>query len=161
MTKLQKPDDQQRKSPSPMPDKVVPVIAKTDFTLQQQMIGFTKCKDLEDWLMGSGESAETADSKAQIEAKKVGNELGEWMFKTFDQNPCGKKEQKIEQKLDPFGDDDNQSEQSDDFMLGGGMHLLNKPKAPDYVGQVAEKCIDLNQFILKMDELVQQHYTTK
>jgi hypothetical protein len=40
-------------------------------------------------------------------------------------------------------------------MLGGGMHLLNKPKAPDYVGQVAEKCIDLNQFILKMDELVQ------
>lgn len=41
------------------------------------------------------------------------------------------------------------------------MHLLNKPKAPDYIGQVAEKCIDLNQFILKMDELVQQHYTTK
>lgn len=121
------------------------------------MIGFTKCKDLEDWLMGSGESAETADSKVQIEAKKASNEMGEWMFKTFDQNGVGKKEHKVEANLDPFDndEDDDQSEQSDDFMLGGGMHLLNKPKAPDYVGKVAEKCIDLNQFILKMDELVQ------
>jgi hypothetical protein len=36
MAKIAKPEDQQRKSPSPMPgDKVAPVIAKTDFTLQQ------------------------------------------------------------------------------------------------------------------------------
>ena len=66
MAKISKNEDLRRKSPSPIPgDKGAPVIAKTDFTLQQQMIGFTKCKDLEDWLMGSGESAETADSKAQ------------------------------------------------------------------------------------------------
>ena len=116
-------------------DKVAPVIAKTDFALQQQMVGFTKCKDLEDWLMGSGESAETADSKAQ-EPKKA--EFGEWMFKTFDQGgPLKREPQKEASKLDPFEDceEDDVSDQSDDdFMLGGGMHLLNKPKAPDYVG---------------------------
>jgi hypothetical protein len=27
------------------------------------MMGIGKCKDLDEWLMGSGESAETADSK--------------------------------------------------------------------------------------------------
>jgi len=127
------------------------------------MIGFQKCKDLEDWLMGSGESAETSDSKAQVaDQKKVPDQMGEWMFKTFDKvkAPTLKAEE-----LDPFAaedeeDEDDQSE--DDFMLGGGMHLINKPKAqPDYVGQVAEKCADLNQFIMKMDELVQQHYVTK
>lgn len=54
------------------------------------MIGFTKCKDLEDWLMGSGESEETADSKAQMveretrEQNRKEEPQGEWMFKTFD-----------------------------------------------------------------------------
>ena len=38
-------------------------MAKTDFTLQQQMMGIGRCKDLDEWLVGSGESAETADSK--------------------------------------------------------------------------------------------------
>lgn len=60
------------------------MVAKTDFVLQQQMIGFQKCKDLEDWLMGSGESAETADSKNQTDPKTAKADLGEWMFKTFD-----------------------------------------------------------------------------
>lgn len=58
-----------KKSPSPdsnQGDKSQtrrPIIAKTDFTLHQQMMGIGKCKDLDEWLMGSGESAETADSK--------------------------------------------------------------------------------------------------
>ena len=39
------------------------MLAKTDFALQQQMAMVGKCKDLEEWLVGSGESAETADSK--------------------------------------------------------------------------------------------------
>lgn len=61
------------------------------------------------------------------------------MFKTFDQTGGGvaaKREPKAsDPKLDPFGDADELSEQSDDdFMLGGGMHLMSKPKAPDYVG---------------------------
>jgi len=30
------------------------------------MMGVGKCKDLDEWLMGSGESAETADSKAAL-----------------------------------------------------------------------------------------------
>lgn len=42
--------------------KLQPVIAKTDFSLQQQMMGIGRCKDLDEWLVGSGESAETADS---------------------------------------------------------------------------------------------------
>jgi len=29
------------------------------------MMGLGKCKDLDEWLMGSGQSAETADSKTQ------------------------------------------------------------------------------------------------
>ena len=41
----------------------MPIVAKTDFTLQQQMMGIGRCKDLDEWLVGSGESAETADSK--------------------------------------------------------------------------------------------------
>ncbi len=44
-----------------------PVIAKTDFSLQQQMMGLGRTKDLDEWLMGSGESAETADSKAALQ----------------------------------------------------------------------------------------------
>jgi hypothetical protein len=42
------------------------VLAKTDFALQQQIMGFAKCKDLDEWLMGSGESAETAESKQAL-----------------------------------------------------------------------------------------------
>jgi hypothetical protein len=64
--KLNKECDR-KKSPSPEhgADKSTrgPIIAKTDFTLQQQMMGLGKCKDLDEWLMGSGESAVTADSK--------------------------------------------------------------------------------------------------
>lgn len=57
-----------KKSPSPDQngDKAStrgPIIAKTDFSLHQQMMGVVKCKDLDEWLMGSGESNETADSK--------------------------------------------------------------------------------------------------
>jgi hypothetical protein len=42
-----------------------PVVAKTDFALAQEVMlsGIGKCKDLDEWLMGSGESAETAESK--------------------------------------------------------------------------------------------------
>ena len=40
--------------------------SKTDFTLQQQMMGIGRCKDLDEWLVGSGESAETADSKKPV-----------------------------------------------------------------------------------------------
>ena len=43
--------------------KLQPVIAKTDFSLQQQMMGIGRCKDLDEWLVGSGESADTSDSK--------------------------------------------------------------------------------------------------
>jgi len=43
--------------------KLQPVLAKTDFILQQQMMGVGCCKDLDEWLVGSGESAETAESK--------------------------------------------------------------------------------------------------
>ena len=46
--------------------KVMPIVAKTDFTLQQQMMGIGRCKDLDEWLVGSGESAETADSKKPV-----------------------------------------------------------------------------------------------
>lgn len=61
--------------------------------------------------------------------------------------------------MDPFegGAESVSSEESDDFMLGGGMHLMQNNKPKDYVGHVAEKCADLNQFIMKMDELVKQH----
>ena len=57
-----------RKSPSPPPDdpskgKVQPIMPRTDFTLQQHLVGIGKSKDLDEWLMGSGESAETTDSK--------------------------------------------------------------------------------------------------
>lgn len=42
-----------------------PIVAKTDFALAQEVLnsGIGKCKDLDEWLMGSGESAETAESK--------------------------------------------------------------------------------------------------
>ena len=124
------------------------------------MIGFTKCKDLEDWLMGSGESAETADSKAQqanqptgqqVARQKATQEQAEWMFKTFD-NPC---KPEADPSLDPFAARDSASDSSsDDDMLGGGLHLMAGARQPDFVGHVAEKCTDLNQFILKMDQLV-------
>lgn len=131
--------DDPRKSPTPgdgPKQGSKPVLAKTDFSLQQQMAGFNKCKDLEDWLMGSGESAETAASKVVEQPK----EQGDWMFKTFDQvKPADLKPA----DLDSFGANDEEDLSDDDFMLGGGMHLLAKPQ-PDYVGQVAEKCVDLN-----------------
>jgi len=45
--------------------RVGPVVAKTDFALAQEVMlsGIGKCKDLDEWLMGSGQSAETAESK--------------------------------------------------------------------------------------------------
>jgi hypothetical protein len=33
------------------------------------MMGIGKCKDLDEWLIGSGESAETADSKGNPQLK--------------------------------------------------------------------------------------------
>jgi hypothetical protein len=36
------------------------------------MMGVVKCKDLDEWLMGSGESNETADSKKN-QVNKAGN----------------------------------------------------------------------------------------
>lgn len=75
--------------------------------------------------------------------------------------PVSKMAPATKASLDPFEQpaDEVESQLSeDDFMLEGGMQLLNKPKMNDYVGQMAEKCVDLNQFISKMDELVQQHY---
>lgn len=57
--------------------------------------------------MGSGESAETADSKVQLETNnKAAKELGEWMFKTFDQTEGGlnakREPSAIDPKLNPF-----------------------------------------------------------
>jgi len=47
-----------------------PVIAKIDFPLAQEAMlsGIGKCKELDEWLMGSGESAETAASNAKVTA---------------------------------------------------------------------------------------------
>lgn len=43
-------------------------MATTDFSLQQQFMGLGKSKDLDEWLVGTGESAETADSKKFLSA---------------------------------------------------------------------------------------------
>lgn len=97
------------------------------------MMGIGKCKDLDEWLIGSGESAETADSKGNaklafglknkqnslVQPKVVGqdddcgvdsekSEEGEneedWMFRTFDKAKlCGKPAAE-KQSLDPFGE---------------------------------------------------------
>ena len=47
------------------PSRPQPIIAKTDFALAAEVMlgGIGKSKELDEWLMGSGESAETADSK--------------------------------------------------------------------------------------------------
>ena len=36
------------------------------------MMGLGKCKDLDEWLLGSGESAQTADSKGGVQNFKFG-----------------------------------------------------------------------------------------
>ena len=52
-------------------------------------------------------------------------------------------------------------EENDEFsaMLDGGLHLMNRgpsggKKGQDCMKEVADQCMDLNQFISKMDELV-------
>lgn len=37
------------------------------------MMGIGRCKDLDEWLVGSGESAETADSKRFVNSLKESN----------------------------------------------------------------------------------------
>ena len=73
-------------------------------------------------------------------------------------------------QLNGHGEDD---ELNQDMMLDGGMHLMadkrklkancnafaidsafEHPQQRDCVTKVADECIDLNQFITKMDELV-------
>ena len=51
----------------------------------------------------------------------------------------------------------------DDMMLGGGLNLKDNSRSVsrDCVKQVADNCIDLNQFITKMDQLVSQQYSHK
>lgn len=123
-------EQEQTKKKSPSPECQIgdrnekshsrgPVIAKTDFSLHQQMMGIGKCKDLDEWLMGSGESAETADSKGnpqlkfgvknkqnslvqptavvqdndcEVDSEKEGDEE-DWMFRTFDKAKLGGKPQ--------------------------------------------------------------------
>jgi len=50
-------------------------------------------------------------------------------------------------------------------MFGGGLHrlgvdVLGGSPAKDCVSKVASECVDLNQFICKMDELVFSYMTT-
>ncbi len=81
------------------------------------MMGIGKCKDLDEWLIGSGESAETADSKGNpqlkfgvknkqnslvqpttvnkdvdcdVDSEKEAEE-DDWMFRTFDKHKLGGK----------------------------------------------------------------------
>ena len=58
-------------------------------------------------------------------------------------------------------DDADDREENDEFsaMLDGGLHLMNRgpqggKKGQDCMKEVADQCMDLNQFISKMDELV-------
>ena len=198
------------------------------------MMGIGKAKDLDEWLMGSGESAETADSKKQLTAsmgaslgagmqsdRKHGNASGfekpamlscasgvepadaeddgiddesdgedgkkedssAWMFSTFDKqnrkfNNSSETQAKSVPKpqasglgsFDPFqkisiADHDVEMDDVDDgledIMLDGGMHLLNqsgqsKQVKEDCASFVADKCMDLDQFISRMDEIVHQ-----
>ena len=173
-------------------------------------------KDLDEWLMGSGESAETTDSKLNNtrkmlekpvqpssqcineqnededsdvpEAEEDSDDLNEdWMFKTFSQNKKKTKKKQPENKsaFDPFSavqkveikdhiteegdvslssDEDDYDpkcdDSDDDGMLGGGLQLMaqGRSSSRDCVKQVATECVDLNQFISKMDELVSQQY---
>jgi hypothetical protein len=94
------------------------------------MMGLGKCKDLDEWLMGSGESAETADSKSKqnlkfgarhhqnqlvqpgkvacIEEDEDGIESvkddEDWMFQTFDKAKLLGKPKATKEALDPFGE---------------------------------------------------------
>ena len=92
------------------------------------MMGLGKCKDLDEWLMGSGESALTTDSKGQInlkfgtrhDQKKLvqpgacvepdddavdsAKDDEDWMFQTFDKSKLLGKPKATKEALDPFGD---------------------------------------------------------
>ena len=98
-------------------------------------MGLGKCKELDEWLMGSGESAETADSKnkpsLQFGARHHQNQLiqpgkianieedcediesakddEDWMFQTFDKAKLLGKPKANKEALDPFGDIRDQS----------------------------------------------------
>lgn len=91
-------------------------------------MGVGKCKDLDEWLMGSGESAITSDSKGGInlhfgarhnqnklvqpstcieadeDAIDSSKEDEDWMFQTFDKSKLLGKPKPTKEALDPFGE---------------------------------------------------------
>ena len=159
--------------------------------------------------MGSGESAETADTKLNNtrkllekpvqpssacineEAKEGDSDVPDaesdtnedWMFKTF--SKTNKPKKKIDQNkvgFDPFcgvdndiqehikeetdisemSDDPKCEDSGDDSLLDGQSDSIKPQQAKlDCVAEVADKCVDLNQFISQMDQLVQKQYSQK
>lgn len=98
------------------------------------MMGVGKCKDLDEWLMGSGETVETADGKPtsnQFGQKSKQNHLiqpkpaeeaddiddvasekdeEDWMFCTFDKGKANMRKQ-----LDPFAKESQKLSQQEIF----------------------------------------------
>lgn len=160
---------ERKKSPSPeyTTEARGPVVAKTDFTLQQQMMGVGKRKDLDEWLQGSDESAATATSKVNPATsnffgnrisktqpiqpgKKCNNdeediaasdEEEDWMFRTFDKP----KKNIVPKKtaLDPFAENEG-SFQAEELFFVKEQTILNT---------VADKCMNLTDFMKEMDTI--------